>query len=178
MRIVLGAVMACILPLGASAAHFGDALAHYFLENYEAAHAEWQVLAAEGDRSSQFYLGLLYETGRGVAADTDTAVRWYQKAAEAGHGEAAYRLALLARQSDDLPAEPETVLNWIKQAAEGGVAEAQYELGAVYAEGKLVDRDFEKARQWFSAAEDALPQGPKRRQAAEMRRTIEARLAP
>ena len=85
MRTVLCAAIACVLSSGASAAHFGDALAHYFLENYEAAHAEWQVLANEGDRESQFYLGLLYETGRGVDADIDTAVRWYKKAAEAGH---------------------------------------------------------------------------------------------
>lgn len=176
MRTVLCAAIACVLSSGASAAHFGDALAHYFLENYEAAHAEWQVLANEGDRESQFYLGLLYETGRGVDVDIDTAVRWYKKAAEAGHGKAAYRLALLARQSDTPPAEPATVLSWIKKAAEGGVAAAQYELGAAYAEGKLVDRDFAKARQWFAAAEDSLPAGPKQEQAARMRRMIEARL--
>lgn len=159
-----------------AATTFGDALAAYFLQNYDRAFSEWQELAAQGDTPSKFYLGLLYETGHGTQQDVAKAIDWYRQAAAAGHAEAAYRLARLARQTDSLPATPETVLAWIKQAAEGGIADAQYELGAFLAEGKLVARDLPQARDWFAAAADSFSDPAKQRQADQMRQMVEARL--
>jgi len=172
-----------LLPLTLMAAQpapaattFGDALAAYFLQDYDTAFREWQDLAATGDTASKFYLGLLYETGHGPARDVHQAVNWYGQAAVAGHAEAAWRLARLARQPGARPAEPETVLAWVRQAAQGGIADAQYELGAYLAEGRLVPRDLKAARRWFDAAAHGFTDPGKQQQAADMRDMVAARL--
>jgi TPR repeat protein len=41
-------------------------------------------LARQGDAAARFYLGLMYDNGRGVPKDYAEAVRWYSKAAEQG----------------------------------------------------------------------------------------------
>lgn len=47
---------------------------------------EWYQKAAEqGDATAQFYLGLCYDKGKGVAQDYEKAVEWYQKAADQGN---------------------------------------------------------------------------------------------
>lgn len=45
-------------------------------------------LAAEGDIDAQGILGLMYDTGRGVAQDYAEALKWYRKVAEQGNGKA------------------------------------------------------------------------------------------
>lgn len=176
-RVIALTALLLSLPGHSLAAHFGDALAAYFLQNYEEAHRQWQDLAMQGDRESQFYLGLLYETGKGVDRDYQTAIDWYLKAADSGHAEAAYRLSRLARETDALSVDMAVVIDWIEKAAMGGIGEAQYELGALYAEGRLVERNLESAHDWFGKAEESLADGPKRRQAGQMRQVVEARLA-
>lgn len=170
-------VPAMVMPATAGAAHFGDALAAYFLQDYEEAHAEWLALAETGHVESHYYLGLLYETGRGVDANAETAISWYRKAAAEGHADAAYRLSRLARESDHLTATPKMIPRWLEVAAEGDVADAQYELGAIFAEGRLVSRDLDKALDWFQRAEENFAEGAKRRQARAMRERVAARLA-
>jgi TPR repeat protein len=46
----------------------------------------WQLAAAQGHPGAAFNLGVLYETGRGVARDVKEAARWYQLAAEGQEG--------------------------------------------------------------------------------------------
>jgi TPR repeat protein len=161
-----------------AATTFGDALAAYFLQDYDTAFREWRELAAGGDTASKFYLGLLYETGHGPALDVTQAINWYRQAAESGHAEAAWRLARLARQAGTLPADPQTMLAWVRQAAQGGIADAQYELGAYLAEGRLVPRDLEAAQHWFDAAASSFTDHGKQQQAARMRDMVAAHLNP
>ena len=176
MRIPAFILASTLIASPAGAATFGDAIAHYSLQQYDKALAEWQELAQTGDAPSEYYLGLLYETGRGVTENVDTAVSWYEKAAASGHAEAAYRLARLARQGGHLTADAQQVLAWVQQAAEGGVADAQYEMGAYLAEGKLVPRDLKAALTWFEKAEAGFEGRPKAARAAQMRKLIEAKL--
>ena len=176
MRMQAVLLASALIASPAGAATFGDAIAHYSLQQYDRALAEWQELAQTGDAPSEYYLGLLYETGRGVSENVDTAIGWYEKAAAAGHAEAAYRLARLARQGGHLTADGQQILDWVKQAAEGGVAEAQYEMGAYLAEGKLVPRDLKSALAWFKKAEAGFEGTPKAARAAQMRALIEAKL--
>ena len=44
--------------------------------------------ADKGDAKSQYYLGLMYYKGQGVAKDEKTAIKWFEKAAEQGHKQA------------------------------------------------------------------------------------------
>lgn len=51
-----------------------------------------QKLAEQGNVKAQYILGEMYEQGRGVDKDTDTAIAWYQKAEKNGHPKAAGRI--------------------------------------------------------------------------------------
>ena len=46
---------------------------------------ELQKLADQGNADAQFYLGVMYAIGRGVAQDERKAVEWFRKAAAQGH---------------------------------------------------------------------------------------------
>ena len=52
-------------------------------------------LAEQGDADAQYFLGKLYENGRGVRQNYAEAAKWYRKAAEQSHAEAKKRLTKL-----------------------------------------------------------------------------------
>ena len=62
-------------------ASFDDGWVVYTRGEYEAALNIWQPLAEQGDVDAQYYLGLMYNVGEGVAADNAEAVRGYRRAA-------------------------------------------------------------------------------------------------
>jgi TPR repeat protein len=50
---------------------------------------KWYRLAADqGNADAQFYLGLLYDNGKGVPQDYAEAVKWLRKAADQGLADA------------------------------------------------------------------------------------------
>jgi TPR repeat protein len=53
---------------------------------------ETRVRAEKGDAASQFNLGMLYVSGKGVSKDEAEAVRWLRKAAEQDYAEAQFNL--------------------------------------------------------------------------------------
>lgn len=52
-------------------------------------------LAQQGNVKAQFILGEMYEKGRGVKRDPDTAILWYRKAEKNGNKKAAARISAL-----------------------------------------------------------------------------------
>lgn len=52
-------------------------------------------MAAQGNNKAQFTLGEMYQNGRGVVKDYDTAIEWYTKAKSNGHDGAADRIAMI-----------------------------------------------------------------------------------
>jgi uncharacterized protein len=79
----------------ADAASLRAGIAAFNRENFNAAAVILGPLAETGDARAQFYLGLMYEIGRGVPQDYATAVYWYRRAANQGETTAQYRLGLL-----------------------------------------------------------------------------------
>ncbi len=57
--------------------------------------SEVQKAAEQGDAMAQFNLGVMYNTGRGVAQDYKQAVAWFRKAAEQGDAMAQFNLGLM-----------------------------------------------------------------------------------
>ncbi|MEW7989744.1 MAG: tetratricopeptide repeat protein [Candidatus Thiodiazotropha sp.] len=53
-------------------------------ENERALHY-YRLAAEQGEADGAYGIGTLYATGQGVAQDHPEAVRWYEKAADAGH---------------------------------------------------------------------------------------------
>ena len=59
-------------------------------------------VGAQGNAAAKFNLGVIYESGRGVAKDLKVAAAWYEKAAASGDLHArARRDACLARDEAD-----------------------------------------------------------------------------
>jgi hypothetical protein len=52
-------------------------------------------IAQTGYPPAQYFLGVLYETGEGVAQNYDEAAKWYKRCADQGNAAAQYRLSAL-----------------------------------------------------------------------------------
>ena len=60
-------------------------LAALFQEDYAEARRLLTPVAEAGDAEAQYQLGVMFESGRGVARDYRQAAEWYRRAAEQGH---------------------------------------------------------------------------------------------
>ena len=104
----------------AAADLLADGAAAYEAGDYGEAAKAWRPLADGGDRMAQFNLGLLYETGRGVAEDTVRAAAWYGRAALQGVTQAQFNLALLHQTGRGVEKDGTEALYWLEVAARHG----------------------------------------------------------
>lgn len=89
--------------------HFQTACGYFYYTGFWSGHIEtdapsppqnfnkafnWFLLAANnlGEHEAQFYLGEMYELGRGTAQDWESALFWYELSAENGNEKAIERL--------------------------------------------------------------------------------------
>jgi len=88
----------------------------------EAAAAQWFRLAADTGNlpEAQNHLGLLYDQGRGVAADPVEAARWFRRAAAQNLAVAMANLARAYQAGRGVPADPAEAKRWQAQAAAHG----------------------------------------------------------
>ena len=80
------------------------------------------------------------------------ALKWYQKAAEAGHAESQYALGLSYLEGWDVPVDEKRGVDWIRKAAEAGYTDAMYELGGCYHYGKGIRKNQTQADKWYKKA--------------------------
>ena len=125
------ALLAAALAAPASADLLADGVAAYEAGDYEDAAKAWRPLAEGGDRMAQFNLGLLHETGRGVAEDPAEAAAWYERAALQGVSRAQFNLALLHQTGRGVEKDGAEALYWLEVAAgHGEGAEGEQAAGA------------------------------------------------
>ncbi len=93
-------------------------------QRYGDAWAVWQPAAGQGDPVAQYGLGLLLETGRGVARDYPEALRWYRLAAAQQEPRARYRLGVLSQLGLGMPPDPLAAVAWLTLAANSGATVA------------------------------------------------------
>ena len=92
------------------------------------------------------------------AADVPTpanygqAMRWYDRAAEAGHVRAQFYLGLMLETGVRGPVDVTAAAAWYRQAARQGHVQAQYKLGLLHYEGRGVPRDLARAAHWYGKA--------------------------
>ncbi len=99
-------------------------------------------------------IGTAYNIGRGTKRDKAEAMRWFQRAAEAGFAPAMLNLGLCLH----LPApalDQAAAIYWFHKAAEKGLAGGMVWLGFAYREGSGVPCDHKEAVQWFIKAVEA-----------------------
>ena len=135
---------------------FDRGLAAWNAEDYAAAIAEWEELAAAGHPAAQFGLGLAHDFGRGVPEDHGIAVRWFARAAAQGHAGAQLFLAESLNTGRGLAADPEAAHRWFLAAARQGIPRAQNNLGRLYEMGRGTAADRDIALYWY---EEAARQG-------------------
>jgi TPR repeat protein len=115
---------------------------------HERAVAIWRALAAKGDADAAFNLGQAYRLGRGVAADSASAGRWFEAAARSGHLDAQVSLGLLLFDSGDR----KRALDWLMKAAERGEPRALLVTGIALFNGDELPRDVVKGYAFVSRA--------------------------
>jgi TPR repeat protein len=120
--------------------------------DYAAAVARWQELATRGDVDAALQLGLLYDTGRGVAQNFDEAAHWYRKAADAGSPVAAFNLGSLYDAGRAGQRDPAAAIQWYNIAANHGFGRAANALGVMTENGDGTPRDPAAAALWYRKA--------------------------
>lgn len=80
-----------IPPLSANE-QFKEGVYFYRAGQYNNAFTCFQIAAAKGHSQSSFYLGEMYEKGRGVNVSASKAVEWYSKSAKQGNKDAQSRI--------------------------------------------------------------------------------------
>ena len=92
-------------------------LISYFRKNADLGYAE-----------AQFYLGLRYYEGRGIAQDYTEAVRWYKKAADQGHAVAQNNLGFCYEYGRGVEKDYAQAAYWYVKAIENGQERAREDL--------------------------------------------------
>ena len=109
-------------------------------------------LSNSKDPVAHFQLGQLYARGIGVDENKQTALTWFEKAAEAGHPKAQFELARMYWKGDGVTKDKVLSAQWAKAAAEKQVTEAEYLYGALLVNGDGVKRDLPQGIDWITKA--------------------------
>jgi len=134
-----------------------QATAAYSQGDYLTALNILRSLAASGNRSAQYNLGMMYVQGKGVAPDYAQAAAWYRKAALQGDADAQRALASMYQYGKGVPQSNVEAANWYRKAAEQGDGTAQFNLGVMYSQGEGVTPNVVEAYRWFALASTTLP---------------------
>ncbi|HKQ26046.1 MAG TPA: tetratricopeptide repeat protein [Burkholderiales bacterium] len=107
---------ALILPLVAHAG-FDDAVQAYGTGDYATALAEFKVLADQGKPEAQYFMGLFYHNGFGVARDQTESAKWFLKAARQGDARAQYYVGIMAEKGQGVEKDPVAAHRWLSLSA-------------------------------------------------------------
>ncbi len=129
-------------------ADFQEGYDAYLEKDYKTALRELRPLAEQGNAEAQFYMGNMYNNGRGVSQDYKQAAKWYTLSAEQGDDHAQFNLAMLYYNGEGVPQDYKQAVKWYTLSAEQGDAEAQTNLGVMYALGQGVPQDYLRAHMW------------------------------
>lgn len=118
----------------------------------------WFLQAArQGHPQAQYKVGMAFQFGSGTAADRNSALVWYRRAARRGIVGAAFNLAhMLENGNAD---ERSEASGWYAKAAREGYGPAQLNLGRLYARGEGAEKNLVEAWAWFRAAESRGVEG-------------------
>ena len=97
----------------------------------------------------QYYLGECYMNGHGVKADESVALKWYKKAADQGHV-ISQRIIEDRRNREIL--EDQTPFATFEKSARSGNAQSMYIVGRYYEDGIGIEKDLNKAKDWYRKA--------------------------
>jgi len=111
-------------------------------------------LAERGIAEAQYNMGVVYETGDGVAQNFEKAVSWYRKASDQGHAKAQYNLGVCIYNGYGAEKDHEEAARLFRLSAEQGDMYAQYNMGVCCYMGDGVEKNVFAAIEWFEKAAD------------------------
>lgn len=120
----------------------------YIEQKYDRAFEFFLKLAERGDPYSQCFVGQMYASGTGVEKDLDESLVWLKKAADQGDAEALYHIGRVLAVRGDLSG----AMSWYQKSANLGYSRAMCRLAANYELGRGVEKDNEKAFEYFEKA--------------------------
>ncbi|CAI8994980.1 MULTISPECIES: tetratricopeptide repeat protein [Burkholderia] len=123
-------------------------------KDYARARALLGEAAGQGDPAAAYYLGLIYRSGYGTAADPVQAAHWFELASRADIPAADFMLANAYRDGSGVPRNEARALALYRRAAEHELPEAVQTLAMAYRNGELglkPDAD-EFHAQWIETA--------------------------
>jgi len=129
----------------------------YCKQDYESAFKIYQYLADKSnERNALYYMGLYYQEGYGVVEkDIKTAIKYYEKALEAGDTQySANNLGVIYATGNGVPKDEKKALKYYEIAMSHGDIYAMASVAKIYEEGKVVERDRAKAFELYLEAED------------------------
>lgn len=116
--------------------------------------AALKVKANSGDAAAQHELGVMYGEGQGdVERNYKEALKWHRMAAENADPDSQHYMGFSCENG--IGGETRSDVNaaeWYLKAAEQGHAVSEGIIGNMYANGKGVDQDYQKAYVWLSIA--------------------------
>ncbi len=146
------AIVACRALSGDSRSDYLLGRAYETAGQFDAAAAAFRRSAEQDYGAAQAALGVLYDAGRGVAADPAEAVRWYRKAAGQGIAAAEMALGTHCEQGRGIARDEGEAARWYRQAADQGYAPAQAALAQLFGNGRGVGHDDAEAVRWYRKA--------------------------
>ncbi|WDS02948.1 tetratricopeptide repeat protein [Burkholderia ambifaria] len=106
-------------------------------KDYARARALLGEAAGQGDPAAAYYLGLIYRSGYGTAADPVQAAHWFELASRADIPAADFMLANAYRDGSGVPRDEARALALYRRAAEHELPEAVQTLAMAYRNGEL-----------------------------------------
>ena len=157
----------------AHGASLDKGLEAYQAGDFKTALAQWLLFAEQGNASAQSNLALMYEHGKGVVQNHQSAVHWYTLAAEQGEAVAQANLGAMYDTGRGVVENDSTAIKWLNLAAAQGYAHAQAYLGVMYVNGEGVTADYLRAYMWWSLAADNGDQP-----SAQYKHSIASKMSP
>lgn len=109
-------------------------------------------LAQSGNATAMYEVGRMYQRGRGVDVDINSAIIWYKKAAENKQINAMAQLGILYYEGKDVKRDRKRAFKYFIEAAKGDEPSACYYLGIAYEKGHGVSRNVQLAIRWYKKA--------------------------
>lgn len=137
LAILLGLLL---VPLSATAG-FNEALTAYQAKDYSTASKEAHQAVETGDARGSYLLGLMYQNGQGIPANSTEAAGWYEKAVQGGVVGAFAKLAQLYARGDGVPKSMDKAIMYSRLGDRAGDVEATFFLNVSLSAGPLSQLD-------------------------------------
>ena len=131
-----------------------DGLAAFETKNFSLAMQHLTPLADQGEPEALFRVAIIHQNGLVWSQDDAKAYAMMKEAAEKKHPFAQHSLGFMSYQGECTERNMDLAIEWFTKAARQGLSGSMVTLGMIYDSGDGVEKDEEKAQQWYQRAEE------------------------